>query len=109
MNFLFSLLGPETEHNPVGFLSMETFLCFPFLLCRVQTPASMTFPELQRAGSGTEANQGREGMQGQGRSSQETIVQPLGSILILPQGMPIIISLSSSAKLKPPINGRQTT
>ena len=41
----------ETEQDPLGLLGMEAFLCPPFLVCREQTPASMTFPEFQRAGS----------------------------------------------------------
>ena len=49
----------------------------------------------------TVANQGREGMQRQGRSSQDTTVQPRGRALVPPQGIHITISLSSSAELKP--------
>ena len=43
----------------------------------------------------TLANQGREGMQRQGRSSQEIIMQPWGRVLVLPSGIHITISLSS--------------
>ena len=42
-------LGGETERDPVGLLALTSFLCPPFLVCREQTPASMTFPEFQRA------------------------------------------------------------
>ena len=45
-----------------------------------QTPVSMTFPKLQRTEL-TAVNQGREGMQRQGRNNQETIVQPWGMVL----------------------------
>ena len=41
----------ETEQDPRGLLGTEAFPCSPFLVCREQTPASMTFPESQRAGS----------------------------------------------------------
>ena len=41
----------ETKHDPVGLLGMEAFLCPMFLVCREQAPASMTFPESQRADS----------------------------------------------------------
>ena len=89
----------------MGLLGTEAFLCPLFLVCREQTPASMTFlsPKGQVQ---TVANQGREGMQRQGRSSQETIVQPWGSVLVPPQGKHIRISLSSSTELKPPTYGR---
>ena len=63
----------------------------------------MTLPEFQRQVQ-TVANQGREGMQRQGRSSQETIVQSRGRVLVPPQGIHIT-SLSSSEELKPPTNG----
>ena len=43
------------------------------------------------------------------RSSQETIVQPSGRVLVPPQGMHRAISLSSSAELKLPTNGRRNT
>ena len=45
-----NITGIETKPDPVGLLGMEAFQ--------------------------TVANQGKEGMQRQGRSSQETIVQP---------------------------------
>ena len=41
--------GLETEQDPVGLLVMEAFPLF--LVCRAQTPASVTFPESQRADS----------------------------------------------------------
>ena len=44
-------------------------------------------------------------MQRQERNSQETTVQPWGRVLVPPQGIHTI-SLSSSAELKPPPNGR---
>ena len=52
----------------------------------------------------TLANQGREGMQRQGRSNQETLVQPWGRVLVLPQAIHITISLSSFTELTPPPN-----
>ena len=48
------------------------------------------------------ANQGREGMQKQGRSSQESIVQTWGRVLVPPQGIQITILLSSFVELKSP-------
>ena len=54
--------------DPVGLLGMEVFQ--------------------------TVANQAREGMQRQRRSSQETTVQPWGRVLFPPQGVHITISLS---------------
>ena len=65
----------ETEQDPVGFLGTEAFQ--------------------------TVVNQGREGIQRQGRSSQKTIVQPWGRVLVPPQGIHITISLGSSAELNP--------
>ena len=59
----------ETEQDPVGLLGLETFE--------------------------TVANQGREGMQRQGRSSPETTGQPCSRVLALPQGIHIKITLSS--------------
>ena len=50
----------ETKQGPVGLLGLEAFQ--------------------------TIANQGRGGMQRQGRSSQETIVQPWGKVLVPSQG-----------------------
>ena len=41
----------EAQQGPVGLLSTEAFPCSLFLVCRQQTQASMTFPELQRADS----------------------------------------------------------
>ena len=49
----------------------------------------------------TVANQGREGMQKQGRNSQ-MVVQPWGRVLLPPQGVCITISLSYSAGTKAP-------
>ena len=45
-------LGGETERDPVGLLALMSFLCPPFLVCREQTSASVTFPEFQREGRG---------------------------------------------------------
>ena len=54
----------------------------------------------------TVANQGREGMQRKGGSSQETVVQPWGRVLVPPQG--IIHNRISElfTELKTPTNGR---
>ena len=62
----------------------------------------MIFPEFQRA----VANQGRKGMQRPEQSLQDTIEQPWGRILVPPPGIYRTISLSPSAELKPPTNGR---
>ena len=43
--------GCGTEQDPVGLLGLEAFLFPPFLVCREQTPASLTFPEFQREDS----------------------------------------------------------
>ena len=57
----------------------------------------LSWPSLSSKGQvQTVANQGREGMQRQGKSSQETIVQPWVRVLVPPQGIHITISLSSS-------------
>ena len=61
-------------------------LCVPhtlFLRNRLHPP----WPSLSSKGKiQTVANQGKEGMQQQGRSSQEIIVQSWGRALVLPQG-----------------------
>ena len=44
-------ITPETKQDPMGLLGMEAFLCPPFLVCRKQSSASMTFPELQKSSS----------------------------------------------------------
>ena len=44
---------------------------------------SLTFPEAEGQGQ-TVANQVSEGMQRQGRSSQETVVQPWGRVPVAP-------------------------
>ena len=43
----------------------------------------------------------REGMQGQGKNSQEVRVQPWDWVLVSPQGILLTITLSSFTKLKP--------
>ena len=58
---------------------------------------SVTFHEFWRA-----ANQGREGIQRQGRRSQETAVQPCSQGLVSPQGIRIIIFLSCLADTETP-------
>ena len=91
---------PETEQDPVGLP-----FCVPHFLFvgnRLQSP----WPSRSSKGQiQTVANQGREGMQRQRRSSQETRVQPWGRVLVPPQGIHISVSLSSSTELKPPTNG----
>ena len=42
-------MDSEMKWDPVGLLGMKAFLCPSFLVCREQPPASMTFPEFQRA------------------------------------------------------------
>ena len=90
----------ETEQDPVGLLGMEAFPCPPFLVCREQTPASITFPESKREIQ-TVANKGRQWMQRQGKSNQETIVQPWGRVLV-PQGIHTIIRSLRSSGTKAP-------
>ena len=41
----------ETKQDPMGLLGTKAFLCPLFLVCGEQSPASMTFPEFQRADS----------------------------------------------------------
>ena len=58
----------ETEQDPVELLGMKAFLCSPFLVQGIgfQPPC----PSLSSKGLvQTVANQGREGMQRQGKSS----------------------------------------
>ena len=65
--------------------------CPPFLV-GLQPPR----PSLGSKGQiPTVANLGREGMQGWGRGSQETVVQPWGRVLVPPQGIHTAMSLSS--------------
>ena len=82
-----------------------TFPCFWNRAGRCGAPGHKSLsvsPSLSSKGQvQTAMNQGREGMQRQGRGSQETIVQPWGRVLALPQGIHIMLSLSSSAELKP--------
>ena len=56
----------------------------------------------------TVANEEGE-IQKQGRSSQETTVQPWGRVLVSPQGIHITISLSSSVGTKAPPRWRMAT
>ena len=99
----FNHINTETEQDTVGPLGREVFLCPPpFLVFREQTPSSMTFPGPQRADSNScSSGKWGRGMQRQGRSSQETIVQPWGKVLVLPQGIYITISLSSLQNQNP--------
>ena len=66
--------------------------CFLFVGNRLQPllPSQSSRDQEQ-----TFPNQGREGMQRQGRSSKETIVQPWGRVLVLPLGKHITIWLNS--------------
>ena len=67
-------------------LETEFFLCLPSLVAgnRLQAPR----PFLNSKGQiQTVVNQAKEAMQRQGRSSQETIVQPWGRVLVPPQGI----------------------
>ena len=81
---------------------IQKFFCGPHFLSvgnRLHS-ASMTFPEFQKAGSRRVTNLGREGMQRQGRSSQETEGSlGTGSWFHL-KGY--TTSLNSSEELKPP-------
>ena len=60
---------------------------------RLQPPCPSLSPKGQIHRTG--ANQGREGMQRQGRRSQETMVQPWDRVLVPPQGIHRTVSLSS--------------
>ena len=64
--------------------------CFLFLGNRLQPPWPSLSPKWQVQ---TVANQGREGMQRQGRSGQETIAPPWERVLVPPQGIHRTISL----------------
>ena len=57
----------------------------------------------------TVADQGREGMQRQGRSSQDKIVQPWGRVLVPPQGIHVTISLSCFADTETPTRWEKLT
>ena len=85
----------------MGLLGTKAFLCLLFVICKEPAPPSMIFLVFQRAVQ-TVANQGKEGMHSQRRRSQEPTVQPWDRALVPPSG----ISLSSSAELKTPVNGR---
>ena len=118
LNIMFSALGFEAlPYQDWLFLlvkpsrtlysswSRKSFCVPHFLLVRnrLQPP----WPSLSFEGQiRTVANQGKEGIQTQGRGNQETIVQPWGRVLAPPQGLHITISLSSSTELKPPTSGR---
>ena len=71
----------------------------------IQLPS---FPESQGHVQ-TVAHQGREGMQRQGRNSQETIVQPWDRVLVPPQGIHITISLSYLTGTETPIKWEKLT
>ena len=75
--------------------------------CREQTPACVILPEFQRADLNRcwSGKGGGGGEQDQGRNSPETIVQPWGRIMLLPQGIQLTMSLSSAWN-KNPTNGR---
>ena len=85
----------------MGSWELKSFrvLHFLFIRNRLQPPwTSLSW----KAQVQTVPNQGREGIQRQERNSQETTSQLWDSVLILPQGIHIKTSLSSSAKLKSP-------
>ena len=90
----FSSLTLKLSRTPWGSLSWKPF-CVPhffFIAKRLQPP----WPSLSSKGQiWTVGNQRGEGMQRQGESSQETVVQPPGRVLVLPQGIHVTISLSS--------------
>ena len=96
-----SLAQVKPSRDLNNFWAHKSF-CVPhflFLWNELQPP----LPSLSSKGQvQTIANQGREGMQRPGRSSQETIVQLWGRVLVPPQGIFITISLNSSAELNPP-------
>ena len=88
-----TLLGPP---------GCKSFLCPPFLVYRKYASLQPSWPSLSSKGQiQTIANQGREGMQKQRRSSQETIAQLWVRVLVPPQGIYITIFLSSLAELTP--------
>ena len=61
----------------------------------------MTFPDFNGQVQAV-ANQGREGVQRQERSSQETVVQAWGRVLVPPQGIHKTIYLSCFADTETP-------
>lgn len=68
--------------------------------------ASMTFPELQQAGSNS-CYLGKEGTtETREEQSKETVVQPWDRVLVLPQEIYIIVFLSISQILEPPPGGK---
>ena len=107
--------GPfESEQSPVALLGTKTFPCPTFLDCRKW--ASFSFydlpwvPTVATVGQvQIGANQGREGMQRQGRNSQETIVQPWERVLVPPQGTFITIFLSCFAGTETPTRWEKLT
>ena len=68
--------------------------------------ASLTFPAFEGR---SKQGRGREGIQKQGRSHQETIVQAWGRVLVPPQERYVTIPLSSSAETKAPPRWRKVT
>ena len=98
-----NLYGDETKQNPVGLQGTKDFLCPPFLWLQGIGFIQLPWPSLSSKGQvQTDANQGKEGMQRQGRGSQETIVQSWGRVLVPPQGIHILISLSCFAETETP-------
>ena len=100
----------ETEQDLIGLLGTKTFPC-PAFSC-LQEIGFIQPPRPSRSCKGqvqTVADQGREGMQRQGRNSQETIPQPWGRVPVPPQGIHITISLSSSADTETPTTWEKLT
>ena len=95
----------ETELDPGGSWEWNPF-CVPHFLFvgnRFQSPGPSLSSKTQvQAG----VNQVRERMQKQVWSRQEAILQLWEGIWVPPQGTHVTVSLSSSAELKTPANGR---
>ena len=101
---------PETEQNPVGLLDTKAFLCPTFSWLQEIGFIQPPWPSLSsKEQVQTVANQGREGTGRQGRSSQETIVQPWGRVLVPPQGIHITISLTCFADTEIPTRWKKLT
>ena len=84
----------------MGLLDIKAFPCLLFLVCKQQTPASVTFPEFQRA----DLNSCSPNKVEDAETRQEQ--QPGGRVLAPPQGIHITVSFELFIELKPPINGR---
>ena len=82
------------------FLGTHAILQPPFPVFRGKASATIMFPEFQKGESGRGGDADTR--------SHETTVQPWGRVLVPPQEIHRTVSLSLSAELKSPTNGRTT-